>query len=129
MSCIKLKYQRLIIISLILICSQFDRPLNLDQTGGGTEWNQFFENEVIPDDHKTLNFGITCPSSPSPCVKVEIVNVQDAVLLDSFHKDNSNLNFQIKLYSKRRLSLISHHKYTISDRLNFSLLTNIILQI
>jgi hypothetical protein len=129
MSCIKLKYQSLIIISLILTCSQLDLPLNINQIGGRIESNQYFENEVIPDDYKVFKFEVTDSSPQSSCVKVETVDVLDAVLLNLLYKDNPDLNFQIKFYSKRRLSLISHNKHTISERPNFSLLTNIILQI
>jgi hypothetical protein len=73
-----------------------------------TKKDQYFE---IKSDDNT-------PASPG--LKVEIVAISGPVSFDSGDNHLSNINHLIKIYSKKKCSLISHSNLIISNTLHLS---------
>ena len=77
-------------------------------------------NETLSNHEQNLELKASDYESPSAGLKVEIVAISSPVSFDSGDKHISNLNLQIKIYSKKKCSLTSHNNINISKALRLS---------
>jgi hypothetical protein len=83
-------------------------------------------NETLSKNERNLELKANDYESTSTGLKVEIVAISSPVSFESGDKHTSNLNLQIKNYSKRKCSLISHSNLIISKALRLSPLITIL---
>jgi len=76
--------------------------------------------ETLSKNDKNLELKTNDSTSTSEGLKVEIVAISGPVSFDSENDHISNLNLQIKEYSKKKYSLISHSNLLISKALHLS---------
>lgn len=79
-----------------------------------------FGNETASKQDQKLEFDTDNSTSNSTGLKVEIVDISSPVSFDSGDNHSSNLNYLIKIYSKKKCSLISHSNLIISRTLHLS---------
>lgn len=79
-----------------------------------------FGNETLSKNEQNLELKANDYESTSAGLKVEIVVISSPVSFDSGDKHISNLNLQIKIYSKKKCSLTSHNNLIISKALHLS---------
>jgi hypothetical protein len=77
-------------------------------------------NEKFSKNEKTLELKADDSTSTSSGLKVEIMAISGPVSFDSKDDHFSNFNLQIKLYSKKKYSLISHSTLLTSKTLHLS---------
>jgi hypothetical protein len=77
-------------------------------------------NETPSKDEQNLEFKADDSTPTSSGLKVEIVAISSPVSFDSGDNHLSNLNHLIKIYSKKKYSLISHSNLIISKTLHLS---------
>jgi hypothetical protein len=82
--------------------------------------SHLFVNEKLSKNDQNLELKTNDSTSTSPGLKVEIMAISSPVSFDSEKDHISNLNLQIKIYSKKKYSLISHSNLIISKTLHLS---------
>jgi hypothetical protein len=79
-----------------------------------------FGDETLSKNEQNLELKADDPASASEGLKVEIVAISGPVSFDSGNDHISNLNLLIKIYSKKKYSLISSSNLIISKTLHLS---------
>lgn len=115
-----LKYRLIFEITLLLICTInilliSVSPENLVRTD-----SHLLRNETLSKNEQNLELKADDATSTSAGLKVEIVVISIPVSFDSGDKHLCNLNHQIKIYSKKKSSLISHNNLIVSKTLHLS---------
>jgi hypothetical protein len=82
--------------------------------------SHLFGNETLSKNKQNLELKAGDSTTTSDGLKVEILAISSPVSFDPENNHNSNLNLQIKIYSKKKNSLISHRDLIISKTLNLS---------
>jgi hypothetical protein len=82
--------------------------------------SHLFGNETLSKNKQNLELKTDDSTPTSSGLKVEIVEIAGPVSFDSVDKHISNLYLQVKIYSKKKYSLISHSILFISKTLNLS---------
>jgi hypothetical protein len=82
--------------------------------------SHLFGNETISKNEQNLVLRATDYESTSTGVKVETLAISSPVTFDYGDKHTSNINLQIKIYSKKKYSIISHNNLIISKGLHLS---------
>jgi hypothetical protein len=82
--------------------------------------SHLFGNETVSKHDQNLEFNTDNSKSTSTGLKVEIVAISSPVSFDSGDNHFSNINHLIKIYSKKKCSLISHSNLIISKTLHLS---------
>jgi hypothetical protein len=77
-------------------------------------------NETLCKNEQNLEFKADDSTSTSSGLKVEVVEIASPASVDSGDKHISNLNLLIKIYLKKKCSLISHSNLIISKTLHLS---------
>jgi hypothetical protein len=78
------------------------------------------KNDTLNKNEQHLEFKTNDSTSNSSGLKVEIVAISGPVFFDSGDNHLSGLNHLINIYSKKKLSLISHSNLIISKTLHLS---------
>lgn len=82
--------------------------------------SNLFGNETLSKNEQNLELKASDSESTSSGLKVEIVAISCPVSFDSGDKHISNLNLQVRNYSKKKCSLVSHSNLIISKTLHLS---------
>lgn len=114
------KYRLIFITTLFLICTVNVFFIAISPEMMVMTKSHLFVNEKLSKNDQNLELKTNDSTSTSPGLKVEIMAISGPVSFDSEKDHISNLNLQIKIYSKKKYSLISHSNLIISKTLHLS---------
>jgi len=114
------KYRLIFIITLFLICTVNVFFIAISPELMFITNSHLSRNETPSKDEQNLEFKADDSTPTSSGLKVEIVAISSPVSFDSGDNHLSNLNHLIKIYSKKKYSLISHSNLIISKTLHLS---------
>ena len=114
------KYRLIFITTLFLICTVNVFFIAISPEMMVMTKSHLFVNEKLSKNDQNLELKTNDSTSTSPGLKVEIMAISSPVSFDSEKDHISNLNLQIKIYSKKKYSLISHSNLIISKTLHLS---------
>lgn len=114
------KYRLIFIITLFLICTVNVFFIAISPEMMFMTNSHLFGNETLSKNEKNLELKAADSTSTSSGLKVEVVEIVSPGSFDSGDKHVSNLNLQIKNYSKKKCSLLSHSNLIISKMLHLS---------
>jgi hypothetical protein len=114
------KYRLFFIITLFLICT-----VNISFIVFSPEMmvkpdSHLFGNEKFSKNDQNLELKTDDSTSTPSGLKVEIISISGPLSFDSKDDHISNFNLQIKIYSKKKYSIISHSTLFTSKTLRLS---------
>jgi len=113
-------YRPILIITLFLICTVNVCFLIVNPDSLIVTKNQISVIETLHKSEANLELKSNDYRSTSNGLQVEIFSIPGPVSFDSGYDHMSDLNLLIKIYSKKRYSLISHSDLIISKTLHIS---------
>ncbi len=114
------KYRLIFIITLFLICIVNIFFIVVSPEMMAKTDSHLSGNEKLCKNDQNLELKTEDSTSTSSGLKVEIMAISSPGSFDSKDDHISNLNLQIKIYSKKKYSLISHSTLFISKTLHLS---------
>lgn len=114
------KYRLPFITTLFLICTVIVFSIAISPVMMTKINTHLTGNETLCKNEQNLEFKADDSTSTSSGLKVEVVEIASPASVDSGDKHISNLNLLIKIYLKKKCSLISHSNLIISKTLHLS---------
>ena len=114
------KYRPLFIITLFLICTVNVFFIAISPEMMIITNSHLSGNETLNKNEQNLELKANDSTPTSSGLKVEIVAISSPASFDSGENHHSYLNHLIKIYSKKKYSLISHSNLIISKTLHLS---------
>jgi hypothetical protein len=114
------EYRLIFIIALFLFCTVNALLISVCPENIVTSDSHLFGNETLSKYGQNFELKASDSSSTSSALKVEVMTISIPVSFNSDDNQLNNVNHQIKIYSKKKCSLISHNNLIVSKTLHLS---------